>query len=53
MELAYSNDKNGNKIEGDLNRLIAAIKRGASVRVILDYGDHEFVTDAQNMVVIP
>ena len=46
-ELAYAHDANGNRISGDKNLLINSVRDGQPVRVVIDYGDQDYATDAQ------
>lgn len=46
-ELAYSHDANGNRLAGDKNLLIDSVRNGQPVRVLLNYNEHEYATEAQ------
>jgi len=45
--LAYAHDKNGNKLAGDKDALIASVRNGQPVRVLLDSEDQQFLMDAE------
>ena len=45
--LAYAHDQSGNRIAGEERVLIAAVLDGQPVRVLMDSGDQQYVTDAQ------
>ncbi|WP_424097823.1 hypothetical protein [Moorena producens] len=47
--LAYAHDANGNRTAGNINDLITAVKNGSQVRVLMDSGDVQYITYAENI----
>ena len=49
-KLAYSHNKDGEPITGDITTLINAVRQGCQVRLLIDFPQkHEFQTEAQNL----
>ncbi|NEP35887.1 hypothetical protein [Moorena sp. SIO3B2] len=47
--LAYAHDANGNRTAGNINDLINAVQNGYQVRVLMDSGDVQYITYAENI----
>lgn len=47
--LAYAHDALGNRTAGDINVLINAIRSGHKVRMLMESGDVEYVTEAEKI----
>lgn len=49
--LAYANDENGARSEGDIETLIAAVANGQEVRIVIANPDGYYSTEAENLSV--
>ena len=47
--LVYAHDAYGKRTDGDINLLINAIRSGHKVRMLMESGDVEYVTDAESL----
>jgi len=45
--IAYAHDQNGNRTAGDESVLIAAAHNDQQVRVLMDNGNQQYITEAQ------
>ncbi|MCP4676859.1 MAG: hypothetical protein GY854_15360 [Deltaproteobacteria bacterium] len=46
-KLAYANDPDGNRTAGNERALIRGARKGRPVRVLMDFGVHQYVADAE------